>query len=45
MVTGIIDVGGGYRDIFGAGVLDGLLKSSLIAVTVFLLAVEISPRF
>lgn len=27
MVTGIIDVGGGYRDIFGAGVLDGLLKA------------------
>ncbi|WP_418969756.1 patatin family protein [Alloscardovia omnicolens] len=29
MVTGIIDVGGGYRDIFGAGVLDGVLKAQL----------------
>ncbi|TCD54715.1 patatin family protein [Alloscardovia theropitheci] len=29
MVTGIIDVGGGYRDIFGAGVLDGLLSSEI----------------
>ncbi|WP_018142726.1 patatin-like phospholipase family protein [Alloscardovia criceti] len=27
MVTGIIDVGGGYRDIFGAGVLDGALQA------------------
>ncbi|MFC0265018.1 patatin-like phospholipase family protein [Alloscardovia macacae] len=26
MITGIIDVGGGYRDIFGAGVLDGILE-------------------
>ncbi|MFD0705210.1 patatin family protein [Alloscardovia venturai] len=29
MVTGIIDVGGGYRDIFGAGVLDGLLHDEI----------------
>lgn len=29
MVTGIIDVGGGFRDIFGAGVLDGLLHDGV----------------
>lgn len=33
MITGIIDVGGGYRDIFGAGVLDGLLKISNDAIS------------